>query len=200
MDVSSLLDPWVLNWVVIPVLIFCARIIDVTLGTLRFVMISKGQKYIAPVLGFFEVIIWLVAIGQIMRNLTNFASYIAYGAGFATGTYVGMFLEERLSIGLVMVRIITRLDSSRLVQTIRDMDYGVTVVDAHGRSADTKVIFTVIKRHDLRKVISYIKEYNPQAFFSVENVTAVAQAKFPRHDHRSRFDMLSWVRPHRKGK
>ena len=85
-------------WVVLPLLIFFARICDVTLGTIRVIFISKGFKYIAPCIGFFEVIIWLLAIGQVMNNITNVASYIAYGAGFATGTFVGMAIEEKLSL------------------------------------------------------------------------------------------------------
>jgi len=197
---AAAIDSWEWTWVIIPILIFLARIIDVSIGTVRFVMISKGNKYIAPILGFFEVIIWLLVIGQILQNLSNFLGYIAYGAGFAAGNYVGMIIEERLSIGTVMVRIITRLDSTRLVNTVRDMGYGVTVVDAHGRSAETKVIFTVIKRQDLRKVVGHIKEFNPQAFYSIENVASVAQARFPQTSQGMRLNMLNWVRPARKGK
>ena len=70
-------------YVILPVMIFCARICDVTMGTIRVIFISKGIRYLAPVIGFFEVIIWLLAIGQVMNNLTNAVSYIAYGAGFA---------------------------------------------------------------------------------------------------------------------
>jgi uncharacterized protein YebE (UPF0316 family) len=200
LDPGSLVDSWIWTWIIIPFLIFIARILDVSIGTIRFVMISKGNKFIAPILGFFEVIIWLVVIGQILQNLSNFLGYIAYGAGFATGNYVGMLIEERLSLGNVIVRIITRLDSTKLVGEIRDLGYGVTVVDAHGKTAKTKIIFSVIKRQDLGKVVGLIKSNNPQAFYSVENVASVSQAKYPQTTQGMRFNMLNWIRPHRKGK
>ena len=93
--VEAFLTSPVFAFVVLPFMIFCARICDVTLGTIRVIFISKGIKYLAPIIGFFEVIIWLLAIGQVMNNLTNIVAYIAYGAGFAAGTYIGMAIEER---------------------------------------------------------------------------------------------------------
>jgi uncharacterized protein YebE (UPF0316 family) len=93
--VESVISPEILTYVVLPVMIFFARICDVSLGTIRVIFISKGVKYLAPIIGFFEVIIWLLAIGQVMNNLTNFVAYIAYGAGFASGTYIGMIIEEK---------------------------------------------------------------------------------------------------------
>ena len=94
-------------WVILPLLIFFCRICDVSLGTIRVIFIAKGLKYIAPAIGFFEVIIWLLAIGQVMNNITNVACYIAYGGGFAAGTLLGMTVEERLSLGTVIVRVIS---------------------------------------------------------------------------------------------
>src|SRR5512136_1275959 len=103
------------TYVVLPILIFCARICDVSLGTIRVIFVSRGYRYLAPVLGFFEISIWLLAIGQIMRNLNNWTAYLAYAAGFALGTFVGITLEERLSIGMVIVRVITKRDCSPLI-------------------------------------------------------------------------------------
>ena len=79
----SIMDSELFKWVLLPLLIVIARVIDVSIGTIRIVFVSRGHKIIAPVLGFFEVLIWLLAIGQIMRNLSNFMCYIAYGTGFA---------------------------------------------------------------------------------------------------------------------
>ncbi|MDD1699528.1 MAG: DUF5698 domain-containing protein, partial [Methanoregula sp.] len=107
---ESFISPEIFTYVIIPLLIFCARICDVSLGTIRVIFISKGIKYLAPIIGFFEVIIWLLAIGQVMNNLTNFVAYGAYGAGFASGTYIGMLIEEKISLGLTSVRIITKKD------------------------------------------------------------------------------------------
>jgi len=79
-------------WVVLPVLIFIARVADVSLGTVRVIFITRGLKYFAPIVGFLEILIWLLAIGQIMRNLSHPICYIAYAGGFATGNYVGIWI------------------------------------------------------------------------------------------------------------
>ncbi|HOQ05094.1 MAG TPA: DUF5698 domain-containing protein, partial [Anaerohalosphaeraceae bacterium] len=83
-------------WIVLPLLIFIARIADVTIGTIRLIFVARGMKILAPLAGFFEVLIWLVVIGQIMRHLANPLCYIAYAAGFAAGNYIGMMLVDRL--------------------------------------------------------------------------------------------------------
>ena len=103
------------TWFVIPALIFCARIIDVSMGTVRVIFVSRGFKYLAPVVGFFEILIWLLAIGQIMQNLSNPVCYIAYAGGFAMGNFVGIHIAEKLSLGLVMIRVITEKDAAPLV-------------------------------------------------------------------------------------
>ncbi len=94
-------------WVIVPLLIFLARVIDVTLQTIRIVSISRGIRWLAPLVGFFEVLIWLLAISQIMKRVSNPVAYIAYAAGFATGTAIGQSIERRLSLGTVMLRVIT---------------------------------------------------------------------------------------------
>lgn len=191
-------SPEIFAYVILPVLIFCARICDVTLGTIRVIFISKGIRYLAPFIGFFEVIIWLLAIGQVMNNLTNVVSYLAYGAGFAAGTYVGMVIEEKISIGLVTVRIITQHDPSELLQYIRSMNYGATCVDGEGGSGPVKVIFTIFQRQDLPHVIAIIKRDNPKAFYSVEEVRSVAEGIFPGHQPRGVFSWLDSLRFGRK--
>src|SRR5690554_4137967 len=100
----------VLNYLIIPFLIFVARIGDVTLSTIRIIFVMSGKKNIAPILGFFEAMIWLLAIGQIFNNIDNVWSYLAYSGGFAAGTYVGMVIEEKLAIGRVVVRLITNTE------------------------------------------------------------------------------------------
>jgi len=166
-------------WVILPFLIFFARVCDVSLGTIRIIFISKGVKYLAPIVGFFEILIWLLAIGQIMQNITNIYYYLFFAGGFATGTFVGLYLEEKLSIGLVMIRIITKKDSTALINYLKSEKYGVTTVKAEGVGASVKIIFTVIRREDLNKVATCILKFNPNAFYSVEDVRSVSEAMFP---------------------
>ena len=181
-------------------MIFCARICDVTLGTIRVIFISKGIRYLAPVIGFFEVIIWLLAIGQVMNNLTNVVAYIAYGAGFASGTFIGMVIEEKISLGLTSVRIITKEDPTELMQYLRSHDYGVTSIDGEGATGRVMMVFTIIKRQDLPRVISVIKQFHPAAFYSVEEVKSVAEGVFPERRSRGVFSWEDSLRFYRKGK
>src|SRR4030065_1956471 len=121
---TSFFDSNFFSYGILPLLIFLARICDVSIGTLRIIFVSKGKKNIAPFLGFFEVLIWIVAISKIMQNLDNYINYIAYAAGFATGNFVGMIIEEKLAMGIQMIRIFAYERGSELVQTLNSQGYG----------------------------------------------------------------------------
>jgi uncharacterized protein YebE (UPF0316 family) len=198
--VESFLASGYFTFIIIPFLIFIARICDVSLGTIRVIFISKGIKYLAPIIGFFEVIIWLLAIGQVMNNLTNAVAYIAYGLGFATGTFIGMVIEEKLSIGLISVRIITKKDPAELIQYLRAQNYGVTSIDGEGATGRVKMVFTIIRRQDMGKVIGVIKQFHPTAFYSVEEIKSVTEGVFPEKSPRGVFSYLDALRFFRKGK
>ena len=197
---GALVTPDLFAYVILPIMIFCARIVDVTMGTIRVIFISKGIRYLAPVIGFFEVIIWLLAIGQVMNNLTNAVSYIAYGAGFAAGTYIGMYIEEKISLGLTSVRIITKRDPQELMKYLRSHNYGVTTVDGEGATGRVKMIFTIIRRQDLAHVVGIIQQFHPNAFYSVEEVKSVAEGVFPEKPSRGVFSWIDSLRFYRKGK
>ena len=167
------------EYIIIPLLICFARVLDVSLGTLRIILVAKGTKTLAPILGFFEVLIWLIAIGQVMQNLTNVANYFAYAAGFAIGNYLGIIMEQKLAIGVVVVRVITATDASKLIDFLKDANFGVTTLQAQGTSGHVHLIYTVIKRSNLPAVIKYIKEFNPKAFYSVEDIRYVSEGVFP---------------------
>ena len=158
------------SYLILPLMIFFARIADVTIGTLRIVMVSKGQKVIAPMLGFFEVIIWLVAMSKIIQNVDNWVAYIAYGAGFATGNFIGLIIEEKLAFGIVQLQIITRKSADNLIAKLKASGYGVTYHDAQGANEKVAVIYTIIKRNEIKKVLDIMRTYNPNAFYSIEDV------------------------------
>jgi len=193
MDLLGIYNSDLFIWVILPLLIFTARLIDVSLGTLRIIFVSHGLKYIAPLVGFAEINIWLLAIGQIMQNLNNIVCSLAYAGGFSMGAFIGMIIEEKLSIGMVMVRVICKHDTSELIKTLRDADYGVTTHDAEGVNGPVKIIFAVIRRADLQDILNKIHDIHPHAFYSIEDVRSVGEAIFPYHRHR----LFQW---HRKGK
>jgi uncharacterized protein YebE (UPF0316 family) len=172
-------DPEFFSLLIIPIFIFLARICDVTIGTMRIIFVARGMKMVAPILGFVEVFIWIIAVGQIFQNLTNPLNYFAYAAGFATGNYIGMLVEERLAMGLAIIRIITQRDSTNLIDYLRAAGYGVTVLDAHGKQGPGKVIFSVVKRKNIRDVENAIHEFNPKAFYSIEDIRRAAEGTFP---------------------
>lgn len=194
----SFIDSDLFAWFILPLLIFISRVFDVTFGTLRIIFISKGKKFLAPFFGFFEIMIWLFAIGQVMQNLTNVNYYVAYAGGFAMGNYVGIYIEEKMAIGTLVIRIITKKDASDLIESLKSRNYGITIVDAQGATGSVKLIFTVIKRVDVNEVVGMIKHFNPKAFYSIEEVRGASEGVFP--SRKSRFNLLSAFRLNRPGK
>ena len=187
-------------WFVIPVLIFLARVVDVSLGTIRVIFVSRGLKYLAPIIGFFEVLVWLLAIGQIMNNLKNPVCYIAYAGGFAMGNYVGMIIAEKLSLGVVLLRVITQNDATDLVKALSTQKFGVTSIDGQGVHSKVKIIFTIIPRKHVIKVIEIVKQFNPKSFYTIGDIGYVEKGIFPitKSWHNEAFEFL--FRPFRKGK
>jgi uncharacterized protein YebE (UPF0316 family) len=171
-------DSSLFTWVILPLLIFLSRIADQSIGTLRLIFLSKGYRFLAPLLGFFEVIIWLLAVGQIMQHLDNVLCYIAYGAGFAMGNYIGIRLDEKLSIGTVLIRIIPQKDTTRLIDSFKERQIGYTYMDAKGSRGEVNVIMTIIKRKDVPEVVGLIKECNPNAFYTIEEVKSIHEGVF----------------------
>lgn len=169
----------ILNWLILPLLIFAARILDVTLGTMRIIYVSKGLKYLAPLVGFFEVIIWLLAIRVIMQNLNNVVCFLAYGAGFAMGNYVGLYVERKLAVGKLLIRVITQQDSVELIKLLRSKGFGVTNIDAQGAEGKVQILYVIIKRQDYGKVAEAIQRFNPKSFFTVSDAGWVSQGIFP---------------------
>ena len=131
----EIIDSSSLTFIILPLLIFLARILDVSIGTLRIIFVARGLKYFAAILGFFESLIWLLAVTQVMQNLTSWQTYIAFALGFAAGNYVGVVLEERIAIGNLLIRVITRKEADELVHVLWGAGYGVTSVDAQGKPA-----------------------------------------------------------------
>lgn len=165
-------------WVFLPILIFVARICDVTLGTVRIILMSRGSNKLSPLLGFFEVLIWIVVIGQLVQNISSVTAYIGYAAGFAAGNFVGMWLENRLAFGTYMVRVILPKHGEEIFTRIHDAGFGVTSVDGEGSMGPVKLIYTVVKRKQVKQVLAIIHECAPGAFVSIEELNSIEQGVF----------------------
>src|SRR5262245_26663180 len=155
---------------ILPLLIFLAEMAVVTLGTIRVIFIARGNKLLAPLLGFFEIVIWLFAIGQIMKHLNDVSCYVAFAAGFTLGNFLGIFIERKLAIGNLMVRIITPKNAHELIDALRSANYGLTSLDGQGAAGPVKMIFTVIQRRQLDQVVALIKRFDPKTFYSVDEI------------------------------
>ncbi len=189
------------TWVLLPMLIFVARMSDVTLATLRNIFLSKSVKNLVPFMGFFEALIWLLAISQIMKNINggNPLCFIAYAAGYSMGIFVGIKIEERLALGIQVMRIITNHDYEELVAALRNSNFGTTVIDGHGSKGPVKIILTVFKRKDFPVVQALIKELHPSAFYSVEDIRNASHGVFPQQGA-GRLDTLKRVFPYSAGR
>src|SRR5690606_2908141 len=140
-------------YIVLPVLIFLARIGDVSINTIRIIYVLGGRKLTATILGFFESFIWLMAIRQIFEHLDNWICYVAYPGGFATGILVGMIIEEKIAYGKAIVRIITRKDLHSLKEYLTTNEYRFTALRAMGKDGEENVVFTVLERERLDELI-----------------------------------------------
>jgi len=179
MNLDNLMTETWFAYGLLPLLIFCARIVDVSLDTLRVIYINKGIRLLAACLGFIQVLIWIIAVGTAMKYLNNAACLLAYATGFATGTYMGVLLENRLSIGRVIVRIITHLDSDSLVRELSAANFGTTSLPGEGSTGPVKVIFTVIDRASLPRLLALVNQHQPGAFYTVEDVRTAHEGVFP---------------------
>ena len=167
------------QFVVLPLIIFFSRVLDVALGTLRIVFVARSQALLAAVLGFFEVLIWLVVITQVLANLHSWIHFAAYAGGFAAGSYLGIRLEGWLQMGTIILRVITHRQADPLVELLRKEGCGVTVVDGDGMEGPVHVIFTVVRRRQLPGVLERVRRFHPNAFTTVEYVQSAAHGFFP---------------------
>lgn len=163
----------------IPLVIFVAEMCVVTLGTLRIIFIARGQRVLAPLLGFFEILTWLFAIGQTMQNLDNVACFLAFALGFTTGNLLGLLIEKMLAMGTVVVRIITNSEATALIDQLRADNFGVTCIDGHGAKGKVQIVMTVVKRKQLHVVMKAIETHQPHAFFVVDDLQSTSQGIFP---------------------
>jgi len=172
---------------VVPLFIFVARVVDVTFGTMRVVLVGRGLRTYASILGFVEVFIWLLAISQVLQNLTGLAAYLSYSAGFATGTYVGMTIQRRLAMGSSLIRIVVPREAAGLAESLAQRGHRITHIAAEGARGPVELIFSVVTSRRLHDILGVLKEQRPEAFYTIEDVRLVREYDPNRVD---------WHKPH----
>ena len=167
--------PWIL-----PFFIFFGRICDVSLGTLRIILVSKGSRNMASVIGFMEVFIWILIIAQILARANDLVSYLCYAAGYAAGTYIGMVVEEKIGLGFVIYRVFTMKNGLELTAALKDSGFGSSVIHGEGSVSKVDIVEVVISRKQTKQVEKIINEFDKDAFYTVEDVRAKQRGVFNR--------------------
>ena len=163
---------------ILPLLILLARIVDVSMDTIRVILIAKGYRNYAPVVGFFQSLVWVITISRVMVNLENWMTYIGYAGGFALGTYIGMRIEAKLALGHELIRVITRADAADLVENLRNSGYPVTSVSGLGREGEVGILYIILQRKGMQEVVNIIKKFNPKAFYTIEDMRFVSNGSY----------------------
>ena len=183
----------IFSFLILPLLIFIARICDVSINTIRIIYMLGGRRLTAPLLGFFEAFIWLLVIRVIFKHLDNWLCYVAYPAGFACGIFVGMIIEEKIAYGKVIVRIITRKDVTELIQHLNSQRFRFSRVNADGPDGQETLVFTVLQRDRLDELLNKLKVLIPTAFYTIEKVKAAAESgALP--EERGGLRLFTWLR------
>jgi uncharacterized protein YebE (UPF0316 family) len=151
-----------------PILIFCLRIVDVSLDTMRVLFVVRGQRVAAASLGFFQALVWIIAVGNAIKHLDSWWHILGYAGGYGTGTLVGITIERALAYGLATVRIVSPHGGVEIAEALRDRGYGVTEVRGYGRDGGVEIVDSVVQRQHLRDVLEIVDRWDPSAFVTVE--------------------------------
>ncbi|HJR64550.1 MAG TPA: DUF5698 domain-containing protein [Gemmatimonadaceae bacterium] len=151
-----------------PFLIFGLRIVDVSLDTLRVLLAVRGRGGVAGILGFFQALIWIVAVGNAIAHLDSWLHILGYAAGFGTGTLVGISIEHALAYGLSTVRIVSQHGGVEIAQALRDRGYGVTEMTGFGRDGKVEIVNSVVQRQHLEEIMTIVDQWDPDAFVTAE--------------------------------
>ncbi|NUP90661.1 MAG: DUF2179 domain-containing protein [Candidatus Sumerlaeia bacterium] len=180
----------------IPLLIFLARICDVSIGTVRIITVMRGHKVVAAILGFLESVVWLLAVSGVLKFINdypfpqNIAAIVAYGAGFGTGTLVGILIEQKLALGLQMIRVINTEPNRDLSPALRAEGLIVTELQGHGATGPVEICFSVVPRRQAQAVIDKILDYSPRAFITIEDLRRSSSAL----ERMARSQTPAWLR------
>jgi len=161
------------------VFIFVARMTDVSMATIRMLMIVQGRKAQAALIGFFEIIIYVVALNQVFNDFNDVYKLLAYAAGFATGNYIGCVIEDKIALGSLSAELILHHDSDlSIVEKLRDNGFGVTIITAMGKAGEKKILKVTLKRKNLILLHKVIEESKTNVFVTISDVRHIKGGYF----------------------
>ncbi len=150
-------------------LIMFMRICDVSIGTIRTILVVQGRKYLAGLAGMIEVLIWVFAIRYIFQNLDEVINLFGYAIGFGIGNILGITIEQKIGLGFAQLNIISRSASEKIIELLRKEKYGVTVLPAHGVTGQLSIIVIIVPRKYQKKLIKLIESIDSTAFITVQH-------------------------------
>lgn len=161
--------------------IFFARVADMSLDVIRILMLMRDRRLLAAVIGFVEVSIFILALNQVLSGgLNDPGKIIAYAGGFATGNYIGSLIEERLALGYLSLQIFPRTYlCQEFMRVLRSEGFGVTSVSGQGRDGERTILFVLIKRKDVNRVVALLNNIDPDTFFSLSDAKSIHGGVFP---------------------
>ena len=149
------------------IFIFTARVLDVSMATTRMILVVKGQKYQAAAVGFFEAIIFVLALQKVFQTLDNPLNLIVYGLGFSAGNIVGIYIEEKMAMGYITVQVITMVEPLELTGKLRSEGFGVTVIEGQGRQGTRHILQIMLSRKSLGKLRKMVDDWDAKAFIVI---------------------------------
>jgi len=177
-----------------PLLIFSLRICDVSLALLRTLLAVRNVRIAVPIIGFFEVLIWIFAVGAAIRNLNSPWHLLGYAGGFAMGNVVGMWIEGKLAFGMAIVRIMSKHGGVEVAEALREKGFGVTEFAGHGRDGRVEIVDTVIKRRHIPEVLAVVDYWDPGAFVLVEEPRLIRHGWLQANPRNRVALPLGWIR------
>lgn len=156
-----------------PLLIFGLRIFDVSLATIRMLLTMRDRRLPIPFIGMVEAAIWVVAVGTAIQNIHSVWHVLGYSGGFAAGTLVGIWIEAKMAMGLATIQIVSRDEGEAVANALRDRGFGVTELAGYGREGKVEVLWSVVKRRQIQKVVGVVEGLDDDAFISVEEPRAI---------------------------
>lgn len=154
-------------------LIFLARVVNVSMGTVRTLLGMRGQKHWATAIGFVESLIFILVISQVLQDVSNVWNVLGYCGGFAAGTWVGLVIEEKLAMGYAIVQVISQNDGLEITAALRKAGYGVTEMVGEGLSGRVHVVTTVVRRRDIPDIMSLVSKVDEMAFVTIDDASRV---------------------------
>lgn len=174
--------------------IFLLRIIDVSCDTMRVIFAIRGKRAIAASLGFVQALVWIFAVANAVKHLDSILHVLGYAGGYATGTFVGVSLEQAIAYGVATVRVVSRTAGVEIANALRESGHGVTVFPGVGRDGAVEILNSVVQRGHLAEVLEIITAKDREAFVTVEEPKVLRGGSLATREWRMGGPLVRWMR------